>query len=223
MMPDRIVDFHEPVTLVGGGDADAAQLRLALALAPRLLAADGGANMALAEGLRPELVIGDFDSITAETLAAIAADRHMRIEEQESTDFEKCLSRIRAPFILGLGFMGPRADHGLAAWNALVRHVDARCILLGSQDLAFAAPARLELDLAPGTRVSLFPMARVTGRSRGLRWPVDGLVLAPDGRVGTSNEAEGRVELAFDGRGMLVILPVGCLEAAITALRSVPD
>ncbi len=220
MMPDRIVDFHEPVTLVGGGDADAAQFRLALALAPRLLAADGGANMAVAEGLRPELVIGDFDSVTAETLATIGPDRQMHIPEQESTDFEKCLMRIRAPFILGLGFMGPRADHGLAAWNALVRHAGAHCILLGPKDLAFAAPARLALDLAPGTRISLFPMARVTGQSRGLRWPIDGLVLAPDGRVGTSNEAEGQVDLAFDGPGMLVILPVGCLTPAITALRS---
>lgn len=223
MMPDRIVDFHEPVTLVGGGDAEAAQLRLALSLAPRLLAADGGANMAVAEGLSPELVIGDFDSVTAETLAAIGANRHMHIPEQESTDFEKCLMRISAPFILGLGFMGPRADHGLAAWNGLVRHAGARCILLGREDLAFAAPARLALDLAPGTRFSLFPMARVTGQSRGLRWPIDGLVLAPDGRIGTSNEATGRVELAFDGPGMLVILPVGCLDAAITALRSTPD
>ena len=220
MMSDRIVDFHGPVTLLGGGEVDTAQLRLALMLAPALVAADGGANMALSEGLRPELVIGDFDSVTVKTLAAIPPERQMKVAEQESTDFEKCLMRIAAPFILGLGFMGPRADHGLAAWNALIRHSGRRCILLGSDDLAFAAPARLALDLAAGTRISLFPMARVTGQSRGLRWPIDGLVLAPDGRIGTSNEASERVELAFDAPGMLVILPVACLTEAIRALRS---
>ncbi len=222
MMSDRIVDFHEPVTLVGGGDADAGQLRLALSLAPVLLAADGGANMAVAEGLTPELVIGDLDSATAKTLAAIPPERHMKVTEQESTDFEKCLARIVAPFILGLGFMGPRADHGLAAWNALIRHSGRRCILLGAKDLAFAAPARLALDLEPGTRLSLFPMARVTGQSQGLRWPIDGLVLAPDARIGVSNEVEGPVTLTFDGPGMLVILPVSCLAEAIRALRSKP-
>jgi len=30
-------------------------------------------------------------------------------------------------------------------------------------------------------------MAAVQGRSGGLRWPIDGLPFAPDGRIGTSN------------------------------------
>ncbi|MCX8508070.1 MAG: thiamine diphosphokinase [Rhodobacteraceae bacterium] len=220
MISDRIVNFPEPVTLIGGGDVDRVWLHHALSQAPNIVAADGGANRALAEGVQPTLVIGDFDSVSAQALAALPPAHLMRIEEQETTDFEKCLMRIDAPFILGLGFIGPRADHGLAGWNALVRHARARCILIGPEDLAFAAPPRLVLELVAGTRISLFPMARVTGQSRGLRWPIDGLVLAPDGRIGTSNAAEGRVELAFDQPGMLVILPLDCLEEAIRALRS---
>ena len=218
-MTDQIVPYREPVTLLGGGAAEASLLHEALGLAPVLIAADGGANMAVAEGLTPDLVIGDFDSVTEETLAAIPAERQLRVPEQETTDFEKCLSRIVAPFVLGVGFMGARADHTLAVWNALIRHRDRRCILIGSEDVAFAAPNQLTLPLEPGTRVSLFPMAAVSGTSRGLRWPIDGIDFAPWGRVGTSNEALGALELAFSGPGMLVILPKACLGLVIAHLR----
>lgn len=217
-MLNQIVQYSEPVTLLGGGAAEPAQLRAALALAPVLIAADGGANMALSEGLTPDLVIGDFDSVTPEALAAIPPDRHIRVAEQDSTDFEKCLTRIAAPFILGLGFMGPRADHALAVWNAMIRHPGQRCLLIGARDVVFVAPARISLPLQEGTRVSLFPMRQVSGSSRGLRWPIDGLDFAPDGVIGTSNAALGPVEMQFSGTGMLVILPRGCLRLAILAL-----
>lgn len=221
-MIDRIVNFTEPVTLVGGGQAHPDHLRAGLAVAPRLVAADGGANMAVAAGLVPDLVIGDFDSVTEATLRRIPADRHWRVAEQESTDFEKCLERVRAPFLLGIGFLGARVDHTLAVWNALVRHPASRCILWGEEDVVFAAPPHIALDLAPGTRLSLFPMGPVAGESRGLRWPIAGLSFAPDGRIGTSNEAEGQVELSFDAPGMLVILPQDCLQAVLRAYPEAP-
>lgn len=214
----RTVELSDPVTLLGGGGADRACLTLALTRAPRLLAADGGANMALAAGLMPDAVIGDFDSVTAETLAAIPTDRQIRVPEQDTTDFEKCLTRIRAPFVLGVGFLGARLDHTLAVLGTLVRHPERRCLLIGSEDVVFPAPPRLHLDLPAGSRFSLFPLRPVTGRSEGLRWPIDGLALAPDGIVGTSNEVSGPVRLETDGPGMLVILPRGALDAALAGL-----
>lgn len=175
--------------------------------------------MALRQGLLPEAVIGDLDSISAAARAALSPDRLHLIAEQDTTDFEKCLTRIDAPLILGLGFGGPRLDHWLAVANALVRHPDLPCVILGGADIAFAAPPRISLPLAPGTRVSLFPLAPVTGRSVGLRWPIEGLHLAPDGRIGTSNEALGPVHLEFDAAGMLVILPRATLSLITAVLR----
>ncbi|WP_342750188.1 thiamine diphosphokinase [Albidovulum inexpectatum] len=215
-----MIRSDKPVTLLGAGRVDRRALQAALKRAPFLVAADGGANKAFAEGLAPEFVIGDMDSIGPEVLADLSRERLIRVAEQETTDFEKCLIRIVAPYILAVGFSGDRQDHVLAVWNALARNPSRRCLVIGSQDVVFLAPRRLRLDLHRDTRVSLFPIAPVRGRSKGLEWPIDGIDFAPDGRVGTSNRATGPVELDFDSERMLVLLPPECLDAAIRALAT---
>ena len=195
------------VTLIGGGPVTGALLAAALARAPRLVAADGGYDRAMALGHRPEAVVGDLDSISPAGRAVAIHD-----PDQDTTDFQKALARIRAPFVVGVGFLGGRMDHGLAALSALPERV----VLLGEADLAFRAPAELRLDLAAGTRVSLFPLGPARGRSEGLEWPIDGLEFAPDGRIGTSNRATGPVRLWLEGP-MIVLLPPDELEAALSS------
>ena len=207
------------VTLIGAGDPRREDLDEALKSAPTLVAADGGADFVLGWGHMPDRVIGDLDSLDPATRNALPEDRIHHVAEQDSTDFEKCLSRIDAPFILATGFTGGRSDHALAAVSVLARQVGPPTALIDAEDVIFAAPDACTLDLLPGTRVSLFPMAPVRGRSTGLRWPIDGLDLDPMGRVGTSNEATGQVSLAFDAPGMLINLPRAALPAALSALR----
>lgn len=218
-MNTPIVQSEVGVTLAGGGPFGRRDLDFCLSRAPVAVAADSGADGLLRLGMMPEAVIGDFDSLSASARAAIPAARQHPVPEQATTDFDKALRSIEAPFVLALGFAGARLDHGLAAMNTLVTRADRRCILVGPKDLAFAAPARLELALTPGEPLSLFPMTRVTGASRGLEWPIDGLELAPDGMIGTSNRVTSRhVVLEFDAPGMLVILPRRRLDAALRAL-----
>lgn len=218
-MKSPIVQSSQGVTLAGGGPFSGRDLAFCLARAPVPVAADGGADRLLRHGVMPKAVIGDFDSLSQGAKEQIPQELQHVIAEQETTDFDKTLRMVDAPFILGLGFAGARLDHGLAAFNTLIAQRYRRCILIGPQDICFAAPARLALDLRPGDAISLFPMARVTGRSLGLEWPVAGLVFAPDGRIGTSNRvSSARVELEFDMSGMLVILPRRRLDAAISAL-----
>lgn len=212
-----ILQSRQPVTLIGGGPLGPDDLAQALALAPTVAAADGGADQALARGLTPAAVWGDFDSLSEAARAAIPAENLHRIAEQDSTDFEKCLSRIDAPLVIGLGFSGARQDHFLAALSTLARRLGPPCILLAGDDAIALAPPEIALDLPPGTRVSLFPMGPARGRSQGLEWPTDGLDLAPDGRVGTSNRATGPLRLAIEGP-MLLILPRAHLADLAQAL-----
>lgn len=208
---------RRPVTLIGGAPVGRADLDAALALAPVIAAADGGADRALAHGLVPQAVWGDFDSISDQARAAIPAASLHPVAEQDSTDFEKCLTRIAAPFVIAIGFAGARQDHFLATLSTLARRIGPPCILLAGDDAIALAPPRIRLDLPPGTRVSLFPMAAARGRSRGLKWPIDGLELAPAGRVGTSNAATGPVMLELEGP-VLLILPRARLPQLVRAL-----
>lgn len=222
-MTTTLVHSKHGVTLVGGGQLCVDQFDRALALAPDLVAADGGANWLHAQGQTPDAIIGDIDSLRPDLRAAQAGRIH-RIPEQDSTDFDKCLRSIRAPHLLALGFSGARLDHTLASMSSLARFGSARVILLGAADICFLAPPRLSLPMPPKARLSLFPMARVSGRSRGLRWPIEGLDFAPNGTIGTSNRATGAVvELEFDSPGMLVLLAGDRLQDVLCAVTAAPD
>lgn len=213
-----IVSTNEPITLIGGGAASEAMLHEARALAPEVVAADGGAGVALSHGVMPRAVIGDMDSLSDGDRAAVGQDRIHQIDEQDSTDFDKCLRSVKAPLLLGVGFLGARMDHHLAACNSLVRHPWQRCVLLGEADLTFLAQPRLQIDLPVGMPFSLFPMGAVEGMSEGLQWPAQGHSFAPDGKVGTSNRVVGPVDLSVTAPKMLVILPRSALPFVADAL-----
>ncbi|WP_342721946.1 thiamine diphosphokinase [Ruegeria halocynthiae] len=212
-----IVRADGPIGLFGGGEIRSGDVNLVLNRVNSAVAADGGAAALIDSGRMPDAVIGDFDSLTAEYRAQIPADRLFPISEQNSTDFDKALRSIEARVVLAAGFLGARVDHQLVAFNTLVRLQDRPCLLLGACEIVFHAPPRIRLDLAPGDTVSLFPLRRVTGRSTGLEWPINDLVLEPDGQVGTSNRAQGLCELEVDGPGLLVILPRTALDQVMQA------
>ena len=210
-MSKAIVQNSGPVTLVGGGQASAADVAEALTFAQIGVAVDGGLVTALAAGCRPAAVIGDMDSVPADALAQIPPARQHRISEQYSTDFDKALRHVAAPVVIGVGFCGGRVDHQLAALHTLLVHADRPCILLAEREVIVLGPPALSLDMAAGDVVSLFPLVPVTGRSTGLEWPIEGLAFDPARQIGTSNRALGRLTLEMDAPGMLLIVPRRCL------------
>lgn len=218
-----IVHSLDPITLIGGGEVGPDDLDLALGFAPRCVAADGGASVALAANINLDAVIGDFDSLDAEVLAQIPAERRHHITEQNSTDFDKCLRGIAAPVVVAVGFSGGRLDHQMAAMHTLVARADRPCVILGAQEVVFHCPPQIALPTQDGDVVSLFPLAEVAGTSTGLEWPIDGLKFAPERYVGTSNRALGPIKLTMSGRGMLCILPRHMLGAVMQALALLED
>lgn len=214
-------DCHA-VTLLGGGPVDPDDLGRAIALAPRIVAADGGAQHADRLGLPVSEIVGDLDSLTKKELWRKSGTVITQLDEQDSTDFEKCLYATRAPVYVGLGFLGLRLDHTLACLRTLAAYPHKRVILMGEAEIAFHCGHSFAFDAEPGERVSLFPMSAVSAiGSTGLRWPIDGLDFAPHAQIGTSNMAlGGAVTLAFGDEGMIAILEKRRLEPVFSALMA---
>lgn len=214
------VRSNGPVVAVGGGRIDAGQLRRLGAMFP-VVAVDSGADAATAHGIAPQLITGDFDSISS--LDDFPADIQVPTPDQNFTDFSKALLLIDAPLVIGLGFLGRRLDHTLATTNTLAGS-PLPVVLLDRYDAVFFCHGPLALELQQGDRLSIWPL-REQGfeGSEGLQWPLDGLTFTPGGRVGTSNRVaaeNGRVDLrpSPGGSGYFVILDASRISEAVAAL-----
>lgn len=208
------------ITLVGGAAFEVADLHAAIDHAPHIIAADSGADRAMAAGVIPRTVIGDMDS---RTMLLPDSVEILAIEEQDSTDFEKCLRLADAPLTIAVGFLGGRLDHSLAAFHALLAHAERRIILIGETDIAFAAPLEWRATLEIGTRISFFPLHPCSAlTSSGLRWPIDGLDLAVGSRIGTSNITNASdVSATFGTAGCVTILPKHSLNRVVASFNTV--
>ena len=102
-------------------------LREYLDQADLVVAADGGGDAAESIGVSPDVLIGDFDSISQERLSSLKAEgipalRYPR--EKDETDGELALMyalRRGADSIVLLGALGGRIDHELANLMLLTR------------------------------------------------------------------------------------------------------
>ena len=190
-----------------------------------VIAADGGYTRALRLGLRPDLLVGDFDSLPAVALADAVADgavlQRADVAKDESDAELALIEAVRrgATRITVLGaFGGPRLDHALANLWLL-----AHPALAGIDVILLDGAARARLLTAPnesglpvtqllagpvGALVTLLPfggdaLGVTTG---GLRYPLQAEPLRPGPARGLSNvrdAADASVTLAA-GRLLIV-------------------
>ena len=186
-----VISDNDITILVGNGACDLMQL--SKSPKGKVVAVDGGLRHVLKAGLIPNAVIGDMDSIDLSDLQA--AGRHVAVyksDDRDTTDFEKALLTFSAPVCLAYGFLGLRVDHMFAAVTVLARYADThKIILVGADDLVHVTTQPFVMALAVGARLSVWPVGRVRfAKSSGLVWPLDGLMLSPDGQVATSNRMQ---------------------------------
>jgi thiamine pyrophosphokinase len=180
-----------------------------------IIAADGGLDVARAAGLRPDLLIGDLDSISDDGLEW--AEDHVDVErhrpDKDATDTELALARAAAshPTRVTLIGGGDRLDHTLAAIGALAAPVLTAVPRLdgwwnGQHLEVLHGPTTRRLQVARHSIVSLMALGGCAGvRVAGTRWTLDGVDLAPMVGLGVSNEATSSpVTVAVD-TGVLVV------------------
>ncbi len=179
--------------------------------APRVLAADGGADALARIGIRPDVVIGDLDSISPGVRGWVGEDRMCHRPDQDRTDFEKALefafSQSDVRRLIVLGALGGRLDHTIGNLGVLAREARGnRLVLVGETERVLATRDSIELASRPGETWSFWtfdPSVRVT--IDGVRWPVVDAALTIACHPSISNEAAGdRVRVRPEG-GTIVV------------------
>jgi len=206
-----VISDNDISILVGNGACDLTQL--SNSPKGKVIAVDGGLRHVLKAGLTPTAVIGDMDSAELSDLQTAGGNvAILKSDEQDTTDFEKALLALEAPLCLAYGFLGLRVDHMLACLSVLARFTDKqKVILVGADDLVHVTHGSFSMRLSTGARLSIWPITRVKfATSSGLVWPVDGLTLAPDGQVATSNQMKEEWLSVTPERGISGFYAVCC-------------
>jgi thiamine pyrophosphokinase len=216
---DRAGERRSAVLVANGTLPEAAEphLRTAVASSDLLIGVDGGARHLRRLGLLPDVITGDFDSLSLSEREAFAAEGVQIIPtlDQDYTDLDKAITvavddlgaRVLRIFAATIG----RLDHIYSALSTLIKHgrrADIRLV----DDIGETWLIDRELDLVgedlPGRVLSLLAFGPVTGiTTTGVNWPLAGESLAPGVRDGTLNRITAeRVTIRMDAGDLLVMV-----------------
>jgi thiamine pyrophosphokinase len=185
------------IVLAGAG-FDPARLAAEAARTGAVVAADGGALLCEAAGIKPDAVVGDFDSLPDAARARFDPARLHPSLDPESNDLEKAIAHVirrwgaDAEIVLAAGGAvdGGRMDHGLANLGPLVAEPHAKISMVDGEGRLFALRRGVvRIGDFMGRRLSVLPwtLHGVTVSETGVRYPLDRARLALGGR-GVSNE-----------------------------------
>ena len=162
-----------------------------------VVAADGGARFLLEHGLRPDAVVGDFDSLPAadaERLEDAGVELVRHPVRKDRTDGEmaadEALRRGAGELVLAgaLGALDHTLGHLAILQRLAARGVAARLVAPRLTVRVFAAPDEARRDAPAGTRVSIVPLQGDALVSlEGFDYVLDRGVLPSDACLGLGN------------------------------------
>lgn len=180
-----------------------------------IIAVDGGLRSLEEVGVKPDVALGDFDSLGYVPTGM----RTVRFsKDKDKSDMELALKRAKSQRfdnVVVFGALGGRLDHTLANMGVFSKYSelglkvtviddDTAVFFLTGPDI-FEAPA-----LESGV-VSVFAMSDVTEGvfERGMKWDLDDVVLTNRESIGLSNELIGEAVMIGVEKGTIcVIFPV---------------
>jgi thiamine pyrophosphokinase len=161
--------------------------------------------------MRPTAVVGDLDSISAETRAWLGEEIMVHRPSQDRTDLDKALEyafdEIGITNLTVLAALGGRTDHDQGNLGLLVKLAMGEGLVFeGVDQRVLAVDGEATLTARPGESWSFWtfdPTVRVT--VDGVRWPVAGAALDAGSRPSISNEATSdEVQIRTAGGAVVV-------------------
>ena len=200
------------VILAAGPVDEPDRLRPLLRADDWFIAADGGGRLAAALGVKPAVLVADFDSSAPPDTGGDTEIVRLPMEK-DWTDTQAAamlaLDRGYRDFLL-LGCTGGRLDHTLANIAVLLYLLRRGADALMADERNFLrlyGPGRYRVERRAGYKLSLFPYGgEVEGITvKNVRYPLEKARLTPDNSLGVSNEfLENPAEISFD-KGVLMV------------------
>ncbi len=176
-----------------------------------VVAADHGADHALANGYRIDVLVGDLDSVTEKGKAS-ANKVVQHPVDKDVTDLELALeeaSKLGATQVTVVGTFQGRVDHSFNNLLVLVNEQWAHMSIAMTVDESqvWIVHDSLEVILPVGTNVSLLPVGNeVAGvTTTGLQWPLlDESLLLGEGRGISNHSIQEQVTISIRSGVLLV-------------------
>jgi thiamine pyrophosphokinase len=181
-----------------------------------IIAADGGSTNCLKLGLRPDVLIGDLDSLTHDQVLSLESTgtKILRFPARKDyTDLELAVQyaiQAGSQDILILGALGQRWDQTLAnlLLPAATSYISARIrIIDGQQEITLVQSGQtLVVHGHPGDTFSLIPLSGDASgiTTQGLEYPLQDETLLFGATRGISNELTGDTAQVYLAQGMLL-------------------
>lgn len=177
-----------------------------------VIAADGGANLLRKRNVVPDIIVGDFDSVSKRTLEhykKLKTD-FRKVEEQRTCDFEKCLLfclEKRKKRIIVFGATSLRPDHTLNNLSVLKRYSKRLEIKIVTDEFDVSYVGRkTEFSYVEGETISLLGIPEAKGVSAtGLKYPVENMDFGFGTNEGTLNiAAANRITISVNEGSLLL-------------------
>jgi len=175
-----------------------------------IIAADGAYNKLFELNISPNYVIGDLDSVEPNYLISSEINhlntKFIKLEEQETNDFEKCLKYIydnKYRNVLVIGLDGGLLEHTLNNWSVFTKFsAKLNLIAYSSERYAFNITVKnivdkniddeninseLNINLSENEIVSLIPINKCKLSTKNLKWELNSEYLELGVREGARN------------------------------------
>lgn len=206
------------IVIAGGSLQPSAFYQEAVKAADYVICADGGARHAKMLGIKPDLVVGDFDTLTERELAELKEQGVELLQypsRKDCTDTEIALLKALELGYIQIdiiGALGGRLDHTLANVMilALPQARRARVRLVDEYQEVFLTDKKINLCGQKGETISLLPLSEVVSgiTTKGLEYALSKGVFKMGNSVGISNVfCEDKAEVEIE-KGLLLVLRI---------------
>lgn len=178
-----------------------------------IICADGGAIYAVSFELKPDVYIGDLDSISPAHYKRLKKEKiewHIFEKEKDETDSELSIKyAIKHGFkeILLFGVFGNRVDHVLANLTMFATLKNIQVTIVEDNQILYFVKDKLSLQGKSGEYVSLIPFQEnVTVSTKNLKWELKNSILEYGKTRGISNELVKQVAEIKVKKGTLLVI-----------------